>query len=144
MMALVKNSFLWFWLGSIGTYLVLSTLSLVFKPYEVFPAYGLVGYTIVILLLLSAIGHSRQRWDFILSGLTLVIAGVVASMDIALSRDSIIEGLKSLDSEWARELFSNDATNANLVNILLILLNIFTSSLAANVLFYGLNRRNFR
>ncbi len=30
------------------------------------------------------------------------------------------------------------------VNILVILLNIFTSSVAGDALFYGLNSRNFR
>jgi len=140
----IKTDFLTFWLAAIGTYIVLTSVSVLFKPYETFPAYGIVGYTAVIALLLSAIGHSELRWHFILSGLTLVIAGVVASLDIALSRDSIVESLKNLNFEWARELFSNDAINANLVNVLLILLNIFTSSLAAGVLFYGLNRRNFK
>ena len=139
-----RNHFVKFWLGAIGTYVFLTTISLIFKPYEVFPAYGIVGYTLVIILLLNAIAHSQQRWHFITSGITLVIAGLVASLDIALSRESIIAELRNLNSEWAREIFSNHDTAANLVNVLLILLNIFTSSLAAGTLFHGLNRRNFK
>ena len=142
-MAKIKTNFLTFWLGSLGTYFFLTTLSVLFQPYEVFPAYGIVGYTIVISLLLTSIAQARQRWHFVLSGLTLVVAGVVASIDIALSRDSILEALKNLELQWARELFSDDSRNANMVNVLLILLNIFTSGLAANVLFHGLNHRNF-
>lgn len=138
-----KSRFIPAWLSAIGLYVVLTSLSLIFEPYRVFPAYGVVGYTAVIFMLLYAISQAEKRWNFILIGLTLVLAGVLASIDIVLSRSDIIQELRNLDSAWAQRLFHDDATVGNMVNVLVILLNIFTSSLAADVLFHGLNRRNF-
>lgn len=138
------SPFLKYWLGSLGLYLSLTTISLMFDIVRSFPVYGIIGYTLVILLLLAALGNAELRWHYILSGLTLVIAGAVAGVDIVLSRDTIVEGLKQIDSEWARAIFNDEQTFADLVNVLVILLNIFTGSLAAGTLFHGLNKRNFK
>jgi len=140
---MVKNKFITAWLGSIGLYIFLTFISLTFEIYRIFPAYGLFGYTAVILLLLYSISLANMRWHYILSGLTLVFAGVLASVDIILSRGVIVAELRQIETEWARQLFEDDETVSNMVNVLIILLNIFTSSLAADVLFHGLNRKNF-
>lgn len=143
-MNFAKTRFLPAWLGAIGLYIFLTCLSLIFEPYRVFPAYGLIGYTAVILLLLYAISQAEKRWNYILVGLTLVLAGVVASIDIVLSRGTIVQELQNIDADWAQSVFGDEETLENMVNVLVILLNIFTSSLAADVLFHGLNRRNFK
>ena len=134
---MTRNYFLYSWLGSILLYIVLTTISMLFEVYKVFPAYGMLGYTCVILLLLFAVSMAEQRWHYIVAGLTLVLAGVVASIDIVLSRDIITAGLRALESDWAKNIFTNNETVKNLVNVLVILLNVFTTSLAAGVLFYG-------
>ena len=144
MMMLKRHPFMSAWLGSILLYIFLTTISFTFQIYRIFPAYGLFGYTVVILVLLYSISLAEDRWHYILSGLTLVFAGVLASVDIILSRGIIVEELRQIETEWARQLFESDDTVNNLVNVLIILLNIFTSSLSADVLFHGLNKRNFQ
>ena len=142
-MRFIKKDFISVWLGSIFLYVFLTFVSLTFEIYRIFPAYGVLGYTSVIMLLLYAISLAELRRHYIVAGLTLVFAGVLASIDIILSRTIIVEELRQIEAGWAQQIFEDDDTVNNLVNVLIILLNIFTSSLSADVLFHGLNRNNF-
>ncbi len=65
-------------------------------------------------------------------------------MDIVVSKEAIIADLAALEVEGLRTVISDPVMVDNYVNILVVLLNIFTSSVAGNALFYGLNSRNFQ
>ena len=75
---------------------------------------------------------------------TLILFGAVVSLDIVISKEAIIADLVALEIEALQQVLADTAMVDNYVNILVILLNIFTSSVAGNALFYGLNSRNFQ
>ena len=142
---MIKDSrFLLFWLAAILLFLFLGFISLVFQPYQYFPAYGFIGYALSITLLLLALTQSEHRWHYIAVSMTLIIFGAIAGFDIAYSSDEIVQ---SLESHHFISLLPTKISAKMLddyINILVLILNIFTGSLAANSLFYGLNKRHFR
>ncbi len=60
-----------------------------------------------------------------------------------MSKEAIIADLAVMEMSGLQRLLADPAMIDDYVNILVILLNIFTSSVAGNALFYGLNTRNF-
>ncbi|WP_461538323.1 hypothetical protein [Spongorhabdus nitratireducens] len=137
------SGFLRCWLGAVSLFVILGTVSLVWEPYHYFPAYGFIGYAITIALLLFALAQSEQLWHYVLVSFTLIKFGAVAGFDIVLSRQEIAEALAvSGELSWLPFQLTVETLD-DYVNILVLILNIFTGSLAGNSLFYGLNRRNF-
>jgi len=129
-----------FWLFFIGSWIVyffLLPLVSALKIYEIFPAIGFIGYGLMILLNLIAISECQKRYDYILVSISLIAIGAVASTDMIINKSTMIsiwvEQWPSLTTELASDY----------VQILIILLNIFTGSIAAQGLFHGLNKRAF-
>ena len=72
-----------------------------------------------------------------------ILFGTIASLDIVMSKEAIVADLAVIEMSGLQRLLADPAMIDDYVNILVILLNIFTSSVAGNALFYGLNPRNF-
>lgn len=128
----------WFlFLGSWIIYFLLLPTVAYFKIYEVFAAIGVLGYGAMILLNLIAINFCEKRLDYILTSISLIAIGAVAATDMIINKYSMIqiwmEQVPSLTEELATDY----------LQILIILLNIFTGSIAAQSLFHGLNKRTF-
>lgn len=130
--------FIKFFFGSWCSYFCLVLLTYFFKLYEIFPAVGFLGYALVIGLLLVALYESEKRWHYMVVGGSLVMFGAIASLDIILSKQELAE----LWFLWGWFPLTGDHVEGY-VQIIIILLNIFTGSLAANCLFYALNKKNF-
>lgn len=139
-----NRSFLSFWLTSVSLFFILGTLSLQFEIYRWFPAFGFIGYSILLLLLLTTMSKAWKKWHYIAVSGTLILFGAIVSLDIVISKEAIITDLLALGEGGVRQVLSDPVMVDNYVNILVILLNIFTSSVAGDALFYGLNSRNFR
>jgi len=127
-----------YFISSWASYAVLATLTYVFKLYEYFPGTGFLGYGLVITLLLFALYESTRSFHYLLVGASLVLFGAIASLDIILSEHE----LAAIWFLWDWFPLSGEHVKAY-VQIMIILLNIFTGSLAANCLFHGLNKKNF-
>ncbi|WP_299734863.1 hypothetical protein [uncultured Endozoicomonas sp.] len=138
-----NKRYLCWWLAAVMLFILLGSLSLSFEIYQRFPAIGFIGYPVLLLLLLTALSKAQEKWHYITIGATLIIFGAIASLDIVLSRESIIQALLEMDSAVVQELLPNPERSESYVNVLVILLNVFTSSVAGNALFYGLNARSF-
>ncbi|MFK0572756.1 hypothetical protein [Endozoicomonas sp.] len=138
-----NRSFLFLWLSSVLLFFILGVLSLQFEIYRWFPAFGFIGYTTLLLLLLTTMSKASQKGHYITISGTLIFFGAFVSLDIVISKEAIIADLVALEMEGLRTVLSNPVMIDNYVNILVILLNIFTSSVAGNALFYGLNSQNF-
>jgi len=130
--------FIRYFLGSWGAYVFMATLTYLFKLYEIFPGMGFIGYGIVIGLLLAALNHAARRGDYLLVSASLILFGAIASFDIVVSKQELAE----LWVLWGWFPLTGQHVEGY-VQIIIILLNIFTGSLAANCLFYGLNKKNF-
>ena len=116
----------------------LAVLSYFFKAYEIFPGFGLIAYTSIIGLLLAALNEANKKPHYLLVSFGLILYGAIASIDIVLSRNEMIALWMTYD--W----FPADQTHVDgYIQVVIVLLNIFTGSLAANCLFYGLNDKNF-
>lgn len=127
----------YFW-GSWLCYFLLAFISYLFKIYEFFPGTGIIGYSVVIGLVLMALNEAAMKWHYLVVGASLVIFGAIASFDIVLSKQELAElwvlyGWFPLTMQHVE----------GYMQVIIILLNIFTGSLAANCLFHGLNKRNF-
>ena len=133
-----NSRFLFSFLSSWLIFFLLAIISYFFSPYESFPMYGVFGYSMVIGLLLVALNFSERRLHYLLMSFSLILAGAFASFDIILSKDELA------NAWFLWELFPlTDDHVDGYVQVLIILLNIFTGSLAANSLFYALNKKNF-
>ena len=130
--------FLRYFLGSWLSYFILVLLTYAFAIYEYFPGAGFIGYGIVIYLLLSALNQASRKSHYLLVGGSLVLFGAIASFDIVLSKQELAE----LWVLWDWFPLTGQLVEGYM-QIIIILLNIFTGSLAANCLFYGLNKKNF-
>ncbi|MFL0810461.1 MAG: hypothetical protein K6L76_08610 [Agarilytica sp.] len=126
-------------LGSWASYFVLVVLSYSLKVYEYFPGSGIIGYGVVIGLLLVALNEAALKWHYLVVGASLVTYGAIASFDIVLSKQELAE-LWVLYDWFPLTMQHVDGY----MNVIIILLNIFTGSLAANCLFHGLNKNNFK
>ncbi len=130
--------FLRYFVGSWLSYVILVSLTYAFAIYEYFPGAGFIGYGIIIYLLLAALSHAAQKNHYLLVGGSLVLFGAIASFDIVLSKQELAE----LWVLWGWFPLTGQHVEGYM-QIIIILLNIFTGSLAANCLFYGLNKKNF-
>ncbi len=144
MSSVLNRRFLCFWLGSVFLFFALGMFSLYFEIYRWFPAFGFIGYSVLLLLLLTTLSKASRRWHYIITSGTLILFGAVVSLDIVISKEAIIADLVALEIEALQQVLADTGMVDNYVNILVILLNIFTSSVAGDALFYGLNSRNFR
>ncbi|WP_062261885.1 hypothetical protein [Endozoicomonas arenosclerae] len=131
------------WLFSLLLFVLLLALSLSLEIYKKFPVFGFIGYGIVILNLLWALNQATKPWHYIAVSLFLILFGTLGSLDIVLSKDEMLETLLLLNYEWLNMSGLNPQSLDDYVNVLVLLLNVFTSALAGSALFYGLNRRNF-
>ena len=127
-----------FFLGSWITYFVLLMVVRHFELYKWFPGIAFLGYGVVIGLQLLAINYSEKRYDYILLSFSLIIIGAIASLDIILHKQQMAE----LWRIWGWFPLSHEHIDGYM-QTLIVLLNIFTGSVAAQCLFYGLNRREF-
>ena len=101
--------------------------------YLVFPFFAFFAYSSLIAGLLWALTLAKKRRQFIVTAIGLIFLGTFASVDILLASDDAIEAFMRLPNHN----ISRD-TLRSLTQVLLVLVNIFTGSLAANVLFQGL------
>jgi hypothetical protein len=130
-----------YWKYFIGSWLSYFLLLLVvrsFKLYEWFPGIAFLGYAVVIILQLVALNFSKKRLDYILLSVSLIIIGAIASLDMILHKQQMAE----LWVLWGWFPLTPSHIDGYM-QALIILLNIFTGSIAAQSLFYGLNRRSF-
>ncbi len=131
--------FVKYFIGSWACYFLLAVLTYSLKLYEYFPGTGFIGYGLVIALLLAALNAAGKKSHYLLVGASLVVFGAVASFDIVLSKQELAE----LWVLWGWFPLTGQHVEGYM-QIIIILLNIFTGSLAANCLFYGLNKKNFK
>lgn len=109
-----------------------------FQLYAYAPFLGVLGYATMILLLLIALSESSKRPHYLLVSASLMCFGAVASFDLISSKDE----LTTIWRNWLGVDISGEKADG-FVQSLLILISIFTGSLASATLFYGLNKRNF-
>lgn len=121
-----------------ATYFLLMLISQLFHPHRSFPLYGILGYATVICCQLWGFNYARNRLHYILLSASLITSGALASLDMVLSKQELAE----LWLLWANVPMT-PAHIDGYMQTLILLLNIFTGSLAANSLFHGLNRNNF-
>ena len=132
------RSYWYFFLGSWLFYFFLLPLVSVFKLYEWFPGIAFLGYGMIITLQLTALNFSKRRYDYILLSVSLIFIGAIASLDMILNKQEMAELWVLWD--WFP---LTPAHIEGYMQAMIILLNIFTGSLAAQCLFYGLNKRSF-
>lgn len=125
-------------IGSWLAYALLAILNYTFKIYEYFPGSGFISYGLIISFLLAALNEATKQRHYLLIGASLVLFGAIASFDIVLSKQELAE----LWVLWGWFPLTGQHVEGYM-QIIIILLNIFTGSLAANCLFYGLNKKNF-
>ena len=126
-------------LGSWLSYFLLLFIVRSFKLYEWFPGIAFLGYGLVIVLQLVAINFAQRRYNYIILSISLIVIGAIASLDMILHKQQMAELWVLWD--WF------PLTPAHIdgyMQAMIILLNIFTGSVAAQCLFYGLNRRSFK
>ena len=138
-----KQPFLIYW--GFGGLLFISLLSLSYhsRVYELFPAYGFIGYSLTIFTVMMALSKAWLPWHYILVSISLILFGTVASLDIVLSKQEMMNMLAKMELQVLGNVLESQKSLDDYVDVLLILLNVFTSAIAGNALFYGLNRRNF-
>ncbi|WP_153767101.1 hypothetical protein [Endozoicomonas sp. OPT23] len=142
-----KTTNSWFlscWLSAILLFFILGCVSLLFQPYQHFPAYGFIGYALSIILLLLALTQSQHQWHYLVVSMTLIIFGAIAGFDIVFSSEEIAHSIENHRFISAIPTKISAKMLDDYINILVLILNIFTGSLAANSLFYGLNKRHFK
>ena len=127
-----------FFSGSWFTYFLLLTVVQSFKLYEWFPGIAFIAYAIVIGFQLAALNFAQRRFDYIALSLSLIIIGAIVSLDMILHKQQMAE----LWVLWGWFPLTADHIDGYM-QALIILLNIFTGSVAAESLFDGLNRRSF-
>ncbi|CAM3729475.1 hypothetical protein [Vibrio aquimaris] len=114
-------------------FIILFCSAYLLDAYLVFPFFAFFAYSSLIAGLLWALTLAKKRRQFIVTAIGLIFLGTFASVDILLASDEAIEAFMRLPNHD----ISRD-TLRNLTQVLLVLVNIFTGSLAANVLFQGL------
>ena len=130
-----------YWIAFLGCwlfYFLLLPLVNAFRLYEWFPGMAFIGYGVMIVLQLTALNYSQKRFDYILLSASLILVGAIASLDMILNKQQMAE----IWVLWDWFPLTPDHIDGYM-QALIILLNIFTGSLAAQCLFYGLNRRSF-
>lgn len=132
------NSRFWLHLGiAVGLFIFFFIASFVFHIYEVFYFFSFLAYGVLIFNLLSAIVYADQWFHYVLCSVLLIILGTFASIDVLSAKEELLESW--IEVKWLGLTMDNIDSY---IQILLILINIFTGSLAANTLFYGLCKKN--
>lgn len=132
------NTRFWLHLGiAVGLFIFFFIASFVFHIYEVFYFFSFLAYGVLIFNLLSAIVYADQWFHYVLCSVLLIILGTFASIDVLSAKEELLESW--IEVKWLGLTMDNIDSY---IQILLILINIFTGSLAANTLFYGLCKKN--
>lgn len=132
------NSRFWLHLGiAVGLFIFFFIASFVFHIYEVFYFFSFLAYGVLIFNLLSAIVYADQWFHYVLCSVLLIILGTFASIDVLSAKEELLDSW--IEVKWLGLTMDNIDSY---IQILLILINIFTGSLAANTLFYGLCKKN--
>lgn len=131
-------AFWYFFLGSWLVYFILLPIVNGFSLYEWFPGIAFIGYSIVIVLQLAAINFGDKRHQFIVLSASLILIGAVASLDMIINKQQ----MAALWGVWGWFPLTPEHIDGYM-QVLIVLLNIFTGSVAAQCLFYGLNKRAF-
>lgn len=132
------NSRFWLHLGiAVGLFIFFFIASFVFHIYEVFYFFSFLAYGVLIFNLLSAIVYADQWFHYVLCSVLLIILGTFASIDVLSVKEELLDSW--IEVKWLGLTMDNIDSY---IQILLILINIFTGSLAANTLFYGLCKKN--
>lgn len=132
------KTFLRYFLGSWSSFIFFAILVYGFKLYVRAPFLGVLGYATMIVFLLLALSESKKRRHYLLVSVSLMLFGAMASFDLVSSK----EELTYLWRNWLHDDITPQKVDG-FVQSLLILISIFTGSLASGCLFYGLNKRNF-
>ena len=128
----------WLHLGiAVGLFIFFFIASFVFHIYEVFYFFSFLAYGVLIFNLLSAIVYADQWFHYVLCSVLLIILGTFASIDVLSAKEELLDSW--IEVKWLGLTMDNIDSY---IQILLILINIFTGSLAANTLFYGLCKKN--
>ena len=122
---------------AVGLFIFFFIASFVFHIYEVFYFFSFLAYGVLIFNLLSAIVYADQWFHYVLCSVLLIILGTFASIDVLSAKEELLESW--IEVKWLGLTMDNIDSY---IQILLILINIFTGSLAANTLFYGLCKKN--
>lgn len=130
-----------YWCCLLASWLCYSVMMLIvlrFNLYEIFPGIAFLGYASVVALQLAAINFSFKRYHYFVVSFSLIVIGAIASLDMIIHKQFMAE-------LWAQQnvIPIQPEHIDGYVQILIILLNIFTGSIAAQSLFYSLNRRDF-
>lgn len=140
----IQRQFTVCWGASIVLFIGLFFISTQLNLYKQLPVYGFIGYGLVILNILWALSLAQKAWHFIAVSFSLILFGTIGSFDIVMSKQEMLNTLMQLGGYWFMPANLSAETLDDYVNVLIILLNIFTSALAGNTLFYGVNRHNFQ
>ncbi|WP_258132714.1 hypothetical protein [Aliivibrio sifiae] len=134
----LMNVRFWLHLGiAAGLFVFFFIAAFVFHIYEVFYFFSFLAYGILIFNLLSAIVHADKWFHYVLCSVLLIILGTFASIDVLSAKEELLASW--IEIEW---LGLTKENIGDYIQVLLILINIFTGSLAANTLFYGLCKKN--
>ena len=125
-----------FWQVFIGVWLLFGGLFIAafqFGVYQYFPAFSFIAYGVLITGLLWALVRAGTRLHFILCSMSLILLGTFATLDMLSAKQEIL-------ALWQQHQWIDlNADNVNdYIQVLIILLNVFTGSLAAGSLFHGL------
>lgn len=116
-----------------GVFAFFVTVSSLFDVHLIFPVFAFLAYGTLIGGLLWSVCLAKLRWHYLISSVSLVLLGTMASVDILLSKSEMLVVLNQQFEMLITKEHLDDA-----VQVLLVLVNIFTGSLAADVMFHGL------
>lgn len=133
------KTFFRFFLASWASFGGFALLVYGFQLYATVPFLGVLGYATMIIFLLVALSTAEKRRHYLFVSSSLMIFGAIASFDLMSSKSELTE----LWQDWLGTAITEE-TASGFSQSLLILISIFTGSLASATLFYGLNKRNFR
>ena len=68
-----NRHFFYLWISSVLLFVVLGTASLALDIYRWFPAFGFMGYSVVLVLLLSSMANAWVKWHYIAVSITLIL-----------------------------------------------------------------------
>ena len=125
-----------FWqifLGVWVLFFLLFILAFEFEVYRYVPFFSFVAYAVLIVGLLSALTTAHYKIHFIVSSISLVLLGTFASIDMLSAREEVL--ILWQHNKW---FYLDHDKIDDYTQVLIILINIFTGSLAANTLFHGL------
>ncbi len=71
------HRFFYLWISSLLLFVVLGTASLSLAIYRWFPAFGFIGYSVVLVLLLSAMANAWVKWHYIVVSITLILLALL-------------------------------------------------------------------